>query len=64
MRALVSPVSEEYFAGALDVSKLPLIPEGLMMRAAVALGIFPRGDHRDWQAVRAWAEELKSLLNM
>jgi len=23
------------------------------------LGIFPRGDHRDWRAIRAWAEGLK-----
>jgi len=30
----------------------------------VALGIFPRGDHRDWNAIRTWAESLKPLLSI
>jgi hypothetical protein len=32
------------------------------MRAAVAFGIFPQGDHRDWNAIRAWAESIRPLL--
>ena len=62
VRALVKPVSEGLFAGALDCSKLSLIPDGLSMRAAVAFGIFPQGDHRDWNAIRAWATDLQSFL--
>ena len=58
VRALVRPVSEGYFAGALDFSKLPITPNTLLMRVAVALGVFPLGDHRDWNAIRAWAGDL------
>jgi hypothetical protein len=28
----------------------------------IKFGIFPRGDHRDWNAIRAWAENLKPIL--
>ena len=62
VRALVRPVSEGYFAGALDFSKLPITPNTLLMRVAVALGIFPLGDHRDWNAIRAWANDLSTKL--
>lgn len=62
VRSLVHPVSEGYFAGALDFSKLPLTPNVLLMRLAVALRIFPRGDHRDWKAIQAWAESIGSQM--
>ncbi|MHB8992617.1 MAG: flavodoxin domain-containing protein [Chloroflexota bacterium] len=62
VRALVRPVSEGLFAGTLDFSKLPLIPDGLSMRTATAFGVFPQGDHRDWNAIRAWAADLKPVL--
>jgi menaquinone-dependent protoporphyrinogen oxidase len=57
VRALLRPVSEGYFAGALDLSALPLV-DSWKMRIPVALGIFPEGDHRDWEKIRAWAEDL------
>lgn len=59
VRALVRPVSEGFFAGAFDSAQLPPEFNTFAMRAAVALGIFPRGDHRDWNAIRAWAEDLR-----
>jgi menaquinone-dependent protoporphyrinogen oxidase len=62
VRALVRPVSEGLFAGMLDFSKLPLNWDTLMLRLTVAVGIFPRGDHRDWNAIRAWAESIQPLL--
>ena len=62
VRAQVRPMSEGLFAGMLDFSKLPYNWDTLMLRLTVALGIFPRGDHRDWNAIRAWAENLKSIL--
>lgn len=62
VRALVKPLSEGIFAGMLDFSKLPLNWDTLMLRLTVALGIFPRGDHRDWNAIRLWAESLKPIL--
>jgi menaquinone-dependent protoporphyrinogen oxidase len=62
VRAMVRPVHEGLFAGRLDFSKLPFNWDTLMLRLAVAFGIFPRGDHRDWNAVRAWAKELSLVL--
>ncbi len=62
VRAQVCPLSEGLFAGMLDFSKLPFNWDTLMLRLTVALGIFPRGDHRDWTAIRAWAENLKPML--
>jgi menaquinone-dependent protoporphyrinogen oxidase len=62
VRALVKPVSEGLFAGALDCSKLALF-DGLQMRAAIAAGVFPAGDHRDWNAIHSWAVDISKLLN-
>jgi menaquinone-dependent protoporphyrinogen oxidase len=62
VRSMVKPLSEGLFAGMLDFKKLPFSWNVLMLRLTVALGIFPRGDHRDWSAVRAWADELKPIL--
>lgn len=62
VRAQVRPVSEAFFAGMPDFSKLPLNWDTLMLRATVALGIFPKGDRRDWNAIRIWATNLKPIL--
>ena len=64
VRAIVKPLSEGLFPGMLDFSRLPINWETLKLRATVAMGIFPRGDHRDWNAVHAWAEGLKPMLRM
>ncbi len=40
VRALVRPLSEGLFAGALDASKLPLIPDGLAVRVMI-VGALP-----------------------
>lgn len=62
VRAMVKPLNEGLFAGRLDFSKLPFNRDTLMLRLAVVLGIFPRGDHRDWDAIRIWAKALSPLL--
>lgn len=62
VRDLVRPASEGLFAGRLDFDRLPANRERRGLRLAVRLGIFPRGDHRDWNAVRSWAESLRPLL--
>jgi len=62
VRNMVRPLSEGLFAGMLDFNKLPVNWDTLKLRATVALGIFPRGDHRDWNAIHAWAESLKPML--
>jgi menaquinone-dependent protoporphyrinogen oxidase len=64
VRALVKPLDEGYFAGMLDFSKLPVNWDTLMLRLTVALGIFPQGDHRDWNAIRSWAKGLSSTLKV
>lgn len=61
-RQLIHPVGEGLFAGRLDFSKLPMTFDTLGLRLAVALGIFPRDDRRDWTAIRAWAEDIRPLL--
>ena len=62
VRALVSPVSEGLFAGGLDISKIPSFSDRLKFRLSVLFGVWKEGDHRDWNAIRLWAEELKPLL--
>jgi hypothetical protein len=62
IRARVRPLSEGLFAGMLDFKKLPFNWDTLLLRLSVALGIFPRGDHRNWDAIRAWAASLKPVL--
>ncbi len=62
VRALVRPVSEGCFAGVLDISKVPTLKDRLMFRVSVAAGVWSEGDHRDWDAIRAWATGLKPLL--
>jgi menaquinone-dependent protoporphyrinogen oxidase len=62
VRALVHPVSEGLFAGALDISKIPSFGDRLKFRLSVTLGVWSEGDHRAWNAIHAWAEGLRSLL--
>jgi hypothetical protein len=62
VRALAKPVSEGHFAGGLDISKVPSFGEQLKFRLSVLFGIWTEGDHRDWNAIRAWAENLPSKL--
>ncbi len=62
VRALVKPVSEGYFAGILDISKVPSVSDRLKFRLSVALGFMSEGDHRDWGEIRAWANALPAQL--
>jgi len=62
VRAMVKPLSEGLFAGMLDFDKLPFNWDTLMLRITVAFGIFPRGDHRDWNVIREWAKRLSLIL--
>ena len=64
VRAIVKPVDEGFFAGMLDFKKLPFNWDTLMLRLTVALGIFPHGDHRDWNAIHSWAKGLSSTLKV
>jgi menaquinone-dependent protoporphyrinogen oxidase len=63
VRALVSPVSEGLFAGTLDTSKITSWSARMMFKATVAMGVWSEGDHRDWEAIRAWAASLPAVLH-
>ena len=62
VRRLVKPVSEGLFAGVLDLSKVPSVSDRLKFRISVVFGVWSEGDHRDWNAIRLWAESLPPLL--
>lgn len=62
VRQLVKPVSEGFFAGALDISKVPSFKDRLSFRISVALGVWSEGDHRDWAAIRRWSNSLATKL--
>lgn len=62
VRVLVKPVSEGLFVGALNIAKIPSFSDRLKFRLSVILGVWKEGDHRDWNAIRTWAESLCPLL--
>jgi menaquinone-dependent protoporphyrinogen oxidase len=62
VRALVPPLSEGLFAGALDLKKIPGFGDRLKFRISVLLGVWKEGDHRDWPAIEAWARSLPGVL--
>ncbi len=53
LRRLTRHVEELHF---LD------LPGRLAMRLVVLLGLWKEGDHRDWAAIHAWAQDLRPLL--
>jgi menaquinone-dependent protoporphyrinogen oxidase len=57
VRELVQPVSEGLFAGAMDFGKMSFLYQAV---ARVMGG--SESDWRDWDAIRAWAESLPSVL--
>lgn len=62
IRAMVRPVNVGLFAGALDFGKMPFSLNTLAMRIPVMMGVWKTGDHRDWNAIHAWAEQTYPLL--
>ena len=62
VRVLVPPVSEGFFAGVLDLAQVPTWRQRLGFRLSVLLGVWREGDHRDWDAIRVWADELPAKL--
>ena len=63
VRELVRPVSEGYFAGAFDIRKVPSVSDRLKFRVGILTGYWPEGDHRDWEAIRAWTNDLSIQLH-
>ena len=61
-RQLVNPMSEGYFAGVLELKKIKELRFRFALGAMVRLGLFPEGDHRDWDAIDNWANTLPAKL--
>jgi menaquinone-dependent protoporphyrinogen oxidase len=64
VRRLVRPVSEGLFAGGLEIDRIPSFSDRLKFRLSVMSGVWEEGDHRDWEAIQAWAQTLPSLLQV
>jgi len=62
VRALAQPVSEGLFAGKLEVGKIPNFTDRMRFRLRVLSGVWPQGDHRDWEAIGEWADGLHAQL--
>ena len=62
VRRLVQPVSEGIFAGILDIDRIPSFNNRLKFRLSVAFGVWSQGDHRDWDAIYQWADDLHAKL--
>ena len=59
LRQIQEPVSIGLFAGKVDYSRLSFVWRYFFSRAKDFPG---EGDYRDWEAIRAWAKELKPLM--
>ena len=57
LRELVTPVSEGLFGGAVRPKRT-----GLIARLALRLVKAPKGDFRNWDAIRAWATDVAPKL--
>jgi menaquinone-dependent protoporphyrinogen oxidase len=58
IRVLVQPFSEGLFAGVLDIGQIPSFGDRLKFRISTLTGVWKEGDHRDWNAIAAWAKDL------
>jgi len=64
VRRIAQPVSEGVFAGVLDISKIPSFSDRLKFRLSVLFGVWLEGDHRDWDAIDKWIQELPQKLGL
>lgn len=62
VRKIARPVKEGIFAGNLDISQLESLGGKIKFRISAWTGVWKEGDHRNWNEIRSWAEELKSYL--
>ena len=63
VRDIVKPVSEGLFAGTLDLNKIPSFSDRLKFRISIMTGVWKEGDHRDWDSIRNWTQDLKVILD-
>ena len=60
-RAILNPVAEGRFAGAIYPDKSSFF-EGIGLRIFLSYLKLAHGDYRNWDAIRAWAETTRPLL--
>lgn len=58
MRAILEPVRMGLFAGKMDYRRLSFLERFIIQKMVKV----PEGDHRNWEAIRAWAREIAGLL--
>jgi menaquinone-dependent protoporphyrinogen oxidase len=63
IRHQVTPISEGFFTGILDIKKVPSFADRIKFRLSVMFGVWKEGDHRDWDAIQNWTRNLKSILD-
>ena len=63
IRHQVTPISEGFFTGILDIKKIPSFADRIKFRLSVMFGVWKEGDHRDWDAIQNWTRNLKSILD-
>jgi menaquinone-dependent protoporphyrinogen oxidase len=61
VRAMVKPVAEGFFAGCMRFKDHPFFRR-LGLRFWFAVAGLQEGDHRDWAAIRAWADAIRPRL--
>lgn len=61
--SMVTPVSAGYFAGVLNLRKVPFVYR-LLFRVAITLTSWTEGDFRDWDAIQHWADDLPVNLQL
>ena len=57
VHAVMEPVDAGYFAGVADFSKLNFLERKMGQWAGMS-----EGDYRDWDAIRAWAQNLETKI--
>jgi len=62
VRRIVKPVKEGIFAGRLELKSVSSFSDRLKFRISILFGVWKEGDHRDWDEIRKWTEELVPLL--
>lgn len=60
----LTPVSQEMFVGKYDPAKLNFLHNLLTRLPASPLHDLPASDHRDWDAIRAWARNLAANFDL
>jgi hypothetical protein len=55
-------LSEGLFTGTYYIKKIPSFSDRLKFRISVLFGVWKEGDHRDWNVIKTWTINLKSVL--